>query len=574
VKNLDLWPLLEQLSIKTKKGQVIRLRKDDAFAWAQRAYVAKIEYDFNHEKPIRLIILKGRQLGLSTITEAVLFLWAFLFPGTNALVLSTERDDSNYLFSMTKRYWEMGPFRADFQTRYDREGYLEWKGLESSIIADTATKKDPGRGKTLRAVHCSEVARWPDGTIDVSGLTESVPEEPGTIVVLESTAEGVGGYYYETWMSACDPDSDSMFTPMFFPWFLHEEYANRNHQLTFADLDEDERDLLAQFPDHMTLAKLAWRRRKIASFGNLDKFHEEYPCTPEEAFLSTGSNVFDLPKLRLCYEPDVDCDRGFLFNDNGQMSFQPDPGGKLWVYQYPDPRKKRQYAVAIDPTLTLEGDPACIQVIDRATMEQVAVWHGHTDPKTLGNKVLELCYFYNMAMANTEIQGGGSNILTVLRDNNYPYIWFDRRPDRVRRSNATLAWSMSRGNKSWAVGTTQGLVKRLGVTIHHPATYYEMTQYILQEDGTWGPARRSGHDDCVTSLMVCIMTVVTESQTMDWDSVNESNLLSLRPGGPVGPGMPRLPNVGTPVMNAAGARFGVQDGGWSLVVENEIEDWL
>ena len=573
MRKLDLWPLLEQLSIKPKGGKIIRLDRNAPFAWAQRALVAKIEHDFNHNKPIRIIVLKGRQVGLSTVTEAILFLWSFLFPGNNSLVISTEDSDAKYLMGMTKRYWELGPFINDFRTRYNREDYIEWEGLDSSFISVTASKKDPGRGKTLRAVHCSEVARWPDGIIDVSGLTESVPDEPGTIIILESTAQGVGGYYYETWMSACDPESDSEFTPMFFPWFLHEEYSNKNHQLTFADLDDTERGLLTEFAEHMTLGKLAWRRRKIASLGSLDKFNEEYPCTPDEAFLSTGSNVFDLAKLRQCYEPDVECDRGFLYSDNGTVAFAPNSTGKLWVYQYPDPRKKRQYVVAVDPTLTLEGDPACIQVIDRATYEQVAVWHGHTDPQSIGNIVLELCYFYNMALVNTEIQGGGGTVLSVLKDNNYPNIWYDRRPDRARRSYATYAWSMSQTNKAWAISTTKSYVVRLGLTIHHPATYYEMTQYILHDDGDFGPARRSGHDDCVTSLMIALMTAFTESQWLDWEAVNESNMLTTRPGHYQGPHMPVLASVGTPYMNAAGARFGGVGDQWSLVVEGEIEDW-
>jgi hypothetical protein len=572
VRRLNLWPLLEQLSIKTKSGQIIKLdRNDPEYGPAQRAYVAKIEHDYNAGLPLRFIILKARQLGLSTITEAVLFLLCFIHPATNALVLSKERDDSNYLFSMTKRYWELGPFRQHFNTRYDREGYLEWSGIESSFISDTANKKDPGRGKTIRAVHASEVAFWEE-EIDVSGLMESVPDEPGTIIVLESTANGVGGLFYDVWQDACDPESDSSFTPMFFPWFKHDPYTIANHHLSFEDLEAEERAIIEAFPRDVTLGKLAWRRRKIASIG-IDKFHENYPCTPEEAFLSTGSNVFDMEDLRHCYK-ELPCDHGFLYSDNGRVAFREDPDGKLSVYKYPDQRGKRQYAVALDPTLTLTGDPACIQVLDRATLEQVAVWWGHTDPKSLGNIAMMLGYFYNTAMLNTEVQGGGLAVIEVWRTNGYPNIWFDRRPDKVRTSNAVMCWSMSQRNKEWAIGTTKSYVGRHALLLHHYGTYYEMSQYIVDENGDFGPARRSGHDDTVTSLMIGVMTVMTEQLYMDWQAVADADITSVPAGVSMAQGRPYVANYGTPVLSPSGARFSDQYAdGYSLVVPGEIDDW-
>jgi len=437
--NLTLWPLLERLPIKTKEAKIKLLNRKDDFAWAQREFVKEIERQYNQGLPVRIIVLKGRQLGLSTLTEAVLFLWCFLHPGANSLVLSKEKPDSEYLFGMFKRFWEDGPLKGLFPTKYNRIGYLEWDGLGSSVTTETAKKPDVGRGKTLMGVHGSEVAFWPMADEIVAGLSESVPYEHGTIIVMESTAQGVGGYFHDEWIKAVE--GRSTFTPMFFPWWEHKEYEIKDTHLAYRDLDDEERELLQLYPK-MTIPKLAWRRRKMQSYANPDTFKEEYPNSWEEAFLSTGTNVFPLNKLAQCYKPDVEVEQGFLYNDNGKLSFTLDDGGHLFVYQQPSPRQTRRYVVACDPTWTVDGDPACIQVLDRASMEQVAVWHGSADPTTVGDIALAMAYWYGAAtILNTEIQGGGRRVMERWRDANYPYIWMDRRPDRPKRMMGSLGWN-------------------------------------------------------------------------------------------------------------------------------------
>ncbi len=516
--NLDLWPMLETLTIKTKGAKLKKLNRNDAFAWAQREVVSEIERQYNAGEPVRIIVLKGRQLGLSTLTEAVLFLWCFLHPGTNALVLSKEKPDSEYLFSMTKRYWEMGPFQTAFSTKYNRQGYIEWM-TGSSILVDTAKKEDVGRGRTLQAVHGSEVAIWPEADAIVGALNEAIPYEHGTIVIYESTARGVGGFFYEEWMKAIDPaGGKSDFTPMFFPWWEHDEYEVKNHHLHMAELDDDEREMLVAIPK-MTFAKLAWRRRKLQSYSNPETFKEEYPNTQEEAFLSSGSNVFPLVKLSQCYFPDVEMEQGFLYNDGGKVAFKEDDEGHFFVYERPDPRGKRRYVVAVDPTWTIEGDPCCIQVIDRASMEQVAVWHGSADAQSIGDIALAIAYWYGPeTILNTEIQGGGKTVLAWWREANYQHIWMDRRADRPKLMMQAYGWNTTYETKNNMLTTMQSIIHRKHLIIHHPATYYEMTRYIANPDGTYGPSRRSGHDDCVTSLGIGIMTVIWEQGTLDYSA--------------------------------------------------------
>ena len=528
---LDLWPWLEQLEIRTKKGKLIKLDRNSPLAWAQREFVAEVERQYNAGLPIRIIVLKGRQLGISTVTEAIMFIFCFLHPGSFNLVLSKEKDDSKYLFTMTKRYWTHGPFSDLFDLKYDTKEEMEWAApLESKMRVATASKDEVGRGMTINGCHCSEVAFYSD-TADsiIPGLENAIPYEHGTIWIHESTAQGVGGYFHDEWMKSTDPTGGkSDFVPMFFPWFWHDEYETEDTGLDFEGLESD-----GEFGDEIgvvrfllnegvqperIMAKMAWRRRKIRNAPKgLDGFHEEYPCTPEEAFLATGSNVFPIEHLRDCYQPHVGSSRGYIYNSGNRVDFHETDNGHLTVFRFPGKRQK--YAIGVDPTKTIDGDPCAIQVINRATMEQVAVWHGHAVPARIGEISLGLAYWYNNALLNTEVQGGGHEVMSVWRQAGYQHIWADRRPDKAKVSGQLLGWKTTYDTKQWLIASVQGFLTRHEVIIHHGATYYEMTQYTALEDGTYGPARRSGHDDCVMSLGIAIMTAWTEWQSLDMNEV-------------------------------------------------------
>ena len=547
--NLQLWPLLEQLSFKDKQAKIWKFDRNSPFAWAQREFVAEVEKQYNAGEPVRIIVLKGRQLGISTVTEAILFLWAFLHPGAGSLVLSSKQKDADYLFAMTKRFWDSSPMKGKYETPYNQIGYLEWSN-GSSMLSTTANQPDPGRGRTIQAVHCSEVAFWPNADELVGALHEAVPNNHGTIMVMESTAKGVGGYFHDEWMKAIDPtQSKSTFYPFFFPWWKHHEYEIKDHHLKYRDLDDDERGMLDNFTE-MTLSKLAWRRRKLQSYANPDKFKEEYPNSMDEAFLSTGSNTFPLSKLAKMYLPDVEHEQGFLYNDGGKLEFMEDEGGHLFIYKRPDPRGRRRYVVAVDPTWTIEGDPACIQVVDRASLEQVAVWHGSADPQSIGEIAMAMALFYGPeCILNTEIQGGGKTVLQIWRDANYQWIWMDRRPDRPKLLTQMYCWNSTFENKNNLIGTMQGVMHRQQATIHHPATYYELTRYVTQADGTYGPSRRSGHDDTVISLGIAWMTVLTEQSNLDY-----SQMAAGAPGYIPGMTPPKIAGMGqTPQL--IGSRF-------------------
>ncbi len=509
MKRLHLWPWMSRLTIKDKDSHLKTLHPKDDFAWAQNEFIKQVEFQHKTGQPVRIIVLKGRQDGISTITEGLLFLWCFFFPGSNTLVMSKDRESSEDLFQMTKLMWDLWPYRTLFTTTRNSTRRLTWAETLSNFRVDSARGKEVGRGSTIQAVHMSEVAFWDNDEL-ANSLFDAVPNKHGTIMVIESTANGVGGYFYDEWMKAVHGESD--FIPLFFPWFLHAEYTIRNTSLTQSQLDPIERTLQKNFD--LTLGQLAWRRRKIREKnGDEDAFRQEYPCTWMEAFISTGNNVFPLEALSECYfavgdeylgKP-VGMSRGYVTNDNGKIAFVKDFSGALKVYKRPT--KNAEYVIGADASRTTYGDPSCIQVLNRVTREQVAVWRGHVTGEELAEIMMLLGYWYNTAIVNVEVQGGGQATISILIHQRYPNIWRWRKPDRpLNKLGNIFGWVTNMNTKPWGISALQTALRNRKMVLHDPDTYLEMMEYTLLDGVEMGPASASGHDDTVMALMIAWMT--------------------------------------------------------------------
>jgi Terminase RNaseH-like domain len=517
-KRLNLKPWMQRLTIKTKDARLERLNLDDEFAWAQRIFVAEVQRQADLGIPIRIIVLKARQLGISTASEGVLFNWCFMFPGTNALVLSKDREGSETIFEMAKLMWDTWPMKALFTASRSSARRLSWAETVSNFRVATARGQNVGRGSTLRAVHASEVAFWEDAESVMTPLSAAVADKPGTIIILESTANGVGGFFYDTWMAAERGESD--YVPLFFAWWRHPEYQIRNHNLTQKMLSPKE--LAIQERYGLTLSQLAWRRRKIRTecSGDEDMFDQEYPMSPDVAFLSTGRNVFPLEKLADCYRPPgyayqdgriQGMSRGMLINNNGKLDFIHDNLGFLTVFKMPNKRLKIEYVVAADPSRTIEGDPCCIQVLRRDNLEQVAVWRGWATQNELAEEIANLAAWYGEALVNCEIEGGGGGVIAVLQHLRVPNIWRWKLPDRpLHKRGNVLGWSTNSKTKSWGIGQLIHYTAKCQLIIHDPKTYHEMREYINIDGIEMGPASGDGHDDTVMALMIALMTTITE----------------------------------------------------------------
>ena len=159
---LDLIPLMEQLSIQNKDTlQIERLSFDQSvsdFAWCQEALVREVERQYNAGLPVRIIVLKARQLGISTGAVGINYNWTFLHKGIRSLVIAHETEASKNLFDKAKLMWEEWPFNAAYHEAHNSQKTLGWEETRSSIRVATARNTGSGRSFTYHAVHASEAA--------------------------------------------------------------------------------------------------------------------------------------------------------------------------------------------------------------------------------------------------------------------------------------------------------------------------------------------------------------------------------------------------------------------------------
>lgn len=255
-----------------------------------------IEQQKKETGKVRVIILKGRQQGCSTYVQGR-FIWLLTHSkGYRAFILTHEEMASQNLFDITKRYYESLPLQLRPSISASNAKELLFDRLDSGYKVGTAGNKSVGRSMTNQLLHGSEVAFWPNAAEHAKGILQTVADAEGTEIILESTANGVGNYFHEQWVSATNGESE--YIPIFVPWFWQEEYTAKvppNFELT-----AEEADLVDAYG--LSPAQLSWRRKKIVelSAGGMDglkAFQQEYPNNAIEAFQVSGDGGLISPDV-------------------------------------------------------------------------------------------------------------------------------------------------------------------------------------------------------------------------------------------------------------------------------------
>ena len=286
------------LKIKDEDGNIVPFELNSA----QQYLHDKLEKQRLETGKIRALILKGRQMGSSTYFEGRYYHKVSLRPGKSVFILAHEADSSRKIFTMARRFYDKVPDAMKPRLKASNAKELIFDEIDSQYYVGTAGNADVGRGGTVQYVHGSETAFW-DNTDDImTGLMQSVPDKPGTEIVLESTANGLGNMFHQMYLDAIAGKND--YEVIFLPWYWMDKYESSSHDIV---PDEAEREImelyLKEFPEDQQLRKIAWRRRKIAEFGRLWKFHQEYPNTAQEAFVTSGDSLCraeDIVRARQC----------------------------------------------------------------------------------------------------------------------------------------------------------------------------------------------------------------------------------------------------------------------------------
>ena len=428
---LNAHTYIEQcLWIKNKSGQVQRLKLNPP---QEKLYEAVRNLD-RAGKPIRIIILKARQEGFSTLTEALIFHGAVTHRNREALIVAHREDATSNLFRMSKRYFDLldEPMKPMLKASNARELVFEnpsknpkerekRPGLRSRIRCVTAGGKGIGRSDTLQYVHISEYAFWPDGAggkaETLLGILQAVPAEAGTMVVIESTANGYDDFK-SMWDRAVAGEND--FTPLFFAWFENPEY--RKPVSPGTEWTAEEKELQERYG--LEDEQLSWRRWCIQNNcgGDVSKFHQEYPSNAEEAFLHSGEGVFDneqvQARLERCTDPIA---RGRIEDGLWIEKEQ----GEICIYEKPETGVP--YVIGGD-TAGEGSDWFTGIVINNVSGRIVATLRRQYSEPEYVKQVRELGRMYNNALLSIE-----ANFSTYpnakLQELNYPKLYVRERED-------------------------------------------------------------------------------------------------------------------------------------------------
>lgn len=240
---------------------------------------------------VRALVLKGRQQGISTYIGGRFYWRTTHGKGIRTFILTHEQDATDNLFGMVERYHDNCPPLVRPHTGASNAKELYFDLLESGYAVGTAGTKAVGRSQTIQLFHGSEVAFWPNADTHFAGVVQAVPDMPGTEIILESTANGVGGEFHERWQQAERGEGD--YIAVFIPWFWQEEYRRD----VPAGFDLNEEEIEYKTAHGLSDEQMAWRRNKIAELKDPLLFKQEYPATAAEAFQMSGHDSFIRPEI-------------------------------------------------------------------------------------------------------------------------------------------------------------------------------------------------------------------------------------------------------------------------------------
>lgn len=491
------------LKIRTKKGTIVPFELNEA----QLILDDIIQKQLAAIGRVRIIILKGRQMGLSTEVGGRLYFKTTQTEAVKAIVVTHEAKATRALFDMTKRFHEKCPEALKMSTRWASRTELFFDKLDSGYVVATAGGDNIGRGETLNYAHLSELAFWPAATAQAnySGLMDAVPNEDGSEVYIESTANGISGIFYDQWQRAVQGKSE--FIAVFLPWFIESGYR-ADVPANFARSPQEDKLVEAHGLDN---AQLMFRRMKIAEKGP-DLFMQEYPCTPEEAFLTTGRPIFR-PEIITANAASARSRYGMLSqveNAGWQAptrmaligsEWDENARGDLYVYHPLD--ASETYYIGADVGAGVKRDWSVAQLMD-SHRRQVAVFRAQVDPDYFATILFHLGKRYHEARIIVESNNHGLLTCTRLaKDLEYQNFYTDMVVDKLDDSETIrLGFQTNVKTKPLIIDKLRAAHREGEIELNDYVTIEEMRSYIMTEEGKM-EAEKGCHDDCVMALALC-----------------------------------------------------------------------
>lgn len=491
------------IKIRDKSGKIINLQFNEP---QQRLYDIIKEQKLKN-KPVRIVILKARQLGFSTIAESILFKETTTKFNVNTGIITHQDEATKNLFNMSKLMYECLPQEMKPAKKASNAQELifdndKGTGLKSKIRCMTAGSQGVGRSYTYDNLHVSELAFWPGNKkTTMTGLLQAVPNLPSTIIIIESTANGFE-YFKEIWDGAVAGEND--FIPLFVGWNELKDY-----QMPYTGFELTSEEIQLQRDYNLSLEQLTWRRWCIRNncSNDIEQFKQEYPITPEEAFISTGACYFNkeiimgrinkiknIKPLRKGY---------FSYSINGNkisdIEFIDDDKGYIDIYE--EPKEGHPYVLGGD-TAGDGSDYFTGLVIDNSNSKQIAkLRHNKIDEDEYSRQIYCLGTYYNNALVGLE-----NNYSTYptkkLKEYDYPKMYIreveDNIPEVIQDKYGFLT---TKATRAIILAMLKEIFRDNINYINDLDVLYEGLVFIKNEKGR-PEAEQGKHDDLIMGLAI------------------------------------------------------------------------
>lgn len=393
----------KRIRIKDLHNQIVKLAPNPLQLMHEQRKMKAIQ----DGKENKFILLKYRRGGVTTWEQALSYRACATLRNVTCATLAQTRTDTEVIFRMVKLMLRLDPNSG---TKVGESmSHIEFKNNNSIFHVGTAGAKSFSRGDNIHRAHGSEVAFW-EGKIEVidnllAGVTEAARHGQ---VVLESTANGASGWFYEKYKEAMEGGND--WNPLFYPWFIDpqntiEVFTPEQQEEFISNMTDEEQHCMEKHS--LRFGQMMWRRKKQFSLKKL--FPQEYPETWEEAFLVRGLTFFDLDTL-------------------SKISKQVKPPivTKQDTTIWEQPISGDEYSAGADCSEGhVGGDMSVMGILHKKTGKQVAVLRGRWRPEVFARKCVDLCKHYNNALYACEINNHGHSVMnTVMNECNYKHLYY------------------------------------------------------------------------------------------------------------------------------------------------------
>lgn len=398
----------------------------------------------------RTIILKARQIGFSTAITGFLYHKTIMTPGMNTVLIGYNTDMAAELLDKVKMFLSTTPLELRPTVQYNSKYEVSFPKINSKIIV-LPSSENVGRGYTIHACLCTELAMWTSAEDKMAAIENAVPKDG--LLVIESTPRGVGNKYHRMWMAK------------------DNGYVKKEYGWWWAYTEEEMEQIRQRMNDPQ-------------------RFAQEYSLE----FLSSGRNVFDADIIKALY---IDVwDLGSVHTQDGEEYVVHERDG-LTIYKKPVPGKVYVAGADVSEGVT-GGDWSAVTIFERESGEEVAHWHGMTPPDKFAEKLNQWGRFYNNALMVVEINNHGLTTTTVLKQLLYPTLYFRQSKfDAIGTPwSDRLGWKTTKVTRPLMIDDLNQALRDGDLTIHTRELLDEMQTFIY-DAGNNMDHQDGYHDDTI-----------------------------------------------------------------------------